>query len=351
MKEKNIKILALESSCDETATAILEFDINLNTKVLSDCVYTQQSEHYEYGGVVPEIASRAHLDKFDFLIKKALTDAKINFKDLDAIAATTGPGLLGGLLVGSMYGKSLALSLDIPFIPVNHLEGHALIANLTNKVKFPYLLLLASGGHCQFIKVTNFGEYEIVGGTIDDAVGEAFDKVGKMLGLEFPAGPKVEKLAQGGNPTAYKFPEPLKHKGLDFSFSGLKTSVRTEILKHENITEEQKKDIAASFQQTVINIVIHKIKAALKETNLNNFVLAGGVAANKSLRNELKSFCDDNNITLTLPEIKWATDNAVMIGYTGGIRFLDKKIDNKKASLNIKPVPRWPINSLEKVEL
>lgn len=346
-----MKILALESSCDETATAILNFEKNLKAEVLAECVYTQQKEHHDYGGVVPEIASRAHLDKFDFLIKEVLKKADIKFSDIDAICATTGPGLLGGLLIGTMYGKSLALSLNIPFIPVNHLEGHALVASLTNKVKFPYLLLLASGGHCQFIKVTDYGEYNIIGGTIDDAAGEAFDKVGKMLGLDFPAGPKLETLAKGGDYKKYKFPEPLKHKGLDFSFSGLKTAVRTEILKHESLNEKQKKDIAASFQYTVTNILIHKINSALKESNLNRFVLAGGVAANKSLRKKLEEFSSINNIELTLPEIKWATDNAVMIGYAGGIRFFDKKNPPTKQNLKAKPTPRWPISSLEKVEL
>ncbi|MCP4356198.1 MAG: tRNA (adenosine(37)-N6)-threonylcarbamoyltransferase complex transferase subunit TsaD [Proteobacteria bacterium] len=346
-----MKILALESSCDETAAAILEFNKDLDVKVLSDCVYTQQTEHQDYGGVVPEIASRAHLDKFDILIKDAISKADVKFKNLDAICATTGPGLLGGLLIGTMYAKSLALSLNIPFIPVNHLEGHALIANLTNKVAFPYLLLLASGGHCQFIKVTYFGEYEIIGGTIDDAAGEAFDKVGKMLGLEFPAGPKLENLAKGGDYKKYKFPEPLKHKGLDFSFSGLKTSVRTEILKHEILDEQTKKDIAASFQHTVVKLLIHKIKVALNETGLNNFVLAGGVAANKALRSELEIFCKDNNINLTLPAIKWATDNAVMIGYAGGIRYFDTKNPPSKLTLQAKPTPRWPLSELERVKI
>lgn len=346
-----MKILALESSCDETATAILEFDNQHNASVLAECVYTQAKEHFDYGGVVPEIASRAHLDKFSPLIEQTIKDSGLTYSDLDAIAATTGPGLLGGLLIGTTFGKSLALSLNIPFIPVNHLEGHALIANLTNKVEFPFLLFLASGGHCQFIEVKAFGDYEIIGGTIDDAVGEAFDKVAKMLKLTFPGGPKLEKLALNGNPHAYKFPEPLKHKGLDFSFSGLKTSVRTEILKHEDLTDEIRADIAASFQQTVVNLVIHKVKKALQETNMKRFVLAGGVAANKMLRNELEIFCKNNNIELTLPAIKWATDNAVMIGYAGGIRYFDKQIDANKQHLDAKPTPRWPLASLKRVEL
>lgn len=346
-----MKILALESSCDETATAILEFDEQHNATVVAECVYTQAKEHFDYAGVVPEIASRAHLDKFPQLIEKTMIDSGLKYSELDAIAATTGPGLLGGLLIGTTFGKSLALSLDIPFIPVNHLEGHALTANLTNKVEFPYLLLLASGGHCQFIKVKNFGEYEIIGGTIDDAVGEAFDKVAKMLKLTFPGGPKLEILAKNGNPLAYNFPEPLKHKGLDFSFSGLKTAVRTEILKHENLTEQLRQDIAASFQHTVVKLVIHKVKKALKETNMERFVLAGGVAANKMLREELEIFCKNHKIELTLPAIKWATDNAVMIGYAGGIRYFDKQNDVNKQHLDAKPTPRSPLAELKKVEL
>ena len=347
-----MKILALESSCDETAAAVLEFDEQDNAKVLSECVYTQAKEHFDYGGVVPEIASRAHLEKFDNLIKKTMDDSELKYSDIDAIAATVGPGLLGGLLIGTMYGKSLALSLDVPFIPVNHLEGHALIANLTNKVEFPFLLFLASGGHCQFIEVKDFGEYEIIGGTIDDAVGEAFDKVAKMLKLTFPGGPKLEKLAIGGDPLAYKFPEPLKHKGLDFSFSGLKTAVRTQILKHDGeLTEQQRKDIAASFQHTVVKLVIHKVKKAMQETGMERFVLAGGVAANKMLREELEVFCSKNNIELTLPAIKWATDNAVMIGYAGGIRYFDKANPIDYKNLEVKPTPRWPLASLKKVEL
>jgi N6-L-threonylcarbamoyladenine synthase len=346
-----MKILALESSCDETAAAILEFDEQQNATVISECVYTQAKEHFDYGGVVPEIASRAHLEKFSQIITKTMQDSNLEYSQIDAIAATVGPGLLGGLLIGTMYGKSLALALNIPFIPINHLEGHALTANLTNKVDFPYLLLLASGGHCQFIEVSDFGEYEIIGGTIDDAVGEAFDKVAKMLKLTFPGGPKLEKLALNGNKFAYKFPEPLKNKGLDFSFSGLKTSVRTEILKHEVLTDEIRADIAASFQHTVIKIVLHKIKKALDETNIKRFVLAGGVAANTVLRTELEEFCKQHNIELTLPAIKWATDNAVMIGYAGGIRYFDKNNNANKQHLDAKPTPRWPLSSLKKVEL
>lgn len=344
-----MKILALESSCDETAVAILDFNEQHQVKVLAESVYTQAKEHFDYGGVVPEIASRAHLEKFDSLIKKTINDANIDYQQLDAIAATTGPGLLGGLLIGTMYGKSLALALDIPFVPVNHLEGHALIANLTNKVEFPNLLLLASGGHCQFINVYNYGDYEIIGGTIDDAIGEAFDKVAKMLKLEFPGGPKIEKLAQNGDPKAFKFPEPLKNKGLDFSFSGLKTAVRTQILKHNELTEQLKADIAASFQHTVVKIVLHKTKAAIKQSGMKRFVLAGGVAANSLIRKELSKFCQKENIELTLPEIKWSTDNAVMIGYAAGIRLIGTK-KTQQDNLNAKPTPRWPLSTLEKVE-
>lgn len=335
-----MKIMAFESSCDETAVAIVEISDN-GTQIHANQIYSQFDEHVEYGGVVPEVAARAHLSYFDPLVKKALEEANMSFKDIDAFAATAGPGLLGGVMIGFMYAKSLSLAFNKPFIGTNHLEGHALTPHLTDDIDFPYLLLLVSGGHCQFIHVKDLGDYHTLGGTIDDAIGEAFDKVAKMLDLPYPGGPQIEKLAQKGDKNAYKFPLPLKDKGIDFSFSGLKTSVRQRILTEE-MTEQRKADIAASFQETVAQIIEIKAKRAIEQTAVNTFVVAGGVAANKLLRQRLENLCTQKGITFAAPPLKLCTDNAVMIAYAAAMH---SRI-GQFSELSMSARPRWPLEEI-----
>ncbi len=332
--------MAFESSCDETAVAIVEVNDN-GTHIHANQIYSQFDEHVEYGGVVPEVAARAHLSYFDPLTKKALDEANMSFEDIDAFAATAGPGLLGGVMIGFMYAKSLSMAFDKPFIGTNHLEGHALTPHLTGDIEFPYLLLLVSGGHCQYIHVKDLANYETLGGTIDDAIGEAFDKVAKMLDLPYPGGPQIEKLAEKGDKFAYKFPLPLKDKGIDFSFSGLKTSVRQRIL-NEDLDDQKRADIAASFQETVAQIFEIKSKRAIEQTGVNTFVVAGGVAANKLLRARLEKMCEEKSITFAAPPLKLCTDNAVMIAYAAALHSRMGKF----SELSMAARPRWPLEEI-----
>ena len=341
-------VLGLESSCDETAAAVVGFpDGGEQAVICANSVYTQHKEHLDYGGVVPEIAARAHIEKFDPIIANCLNEAGLNLTDINAFAATAGPGLLGGLLVGVSYAKTLAMTLNKPYIAVNHLEGHALTCHLTDGVDFPYLLLLVSGGHCQFINVTFAGKYETLGGTRDDAVGEAFDKVAKLLGLGYPGGPAIEKLAKNGNPEAYKLPIPLKDNSLDFSFSGLKTATRQLVndIKKESgqMNEQHLADVCASFQETVAQILTLKSKHALTNyPDVKNFVLAGGVAANKTLCGRLQSMCAQQDVNFSAPPLHLCTDNAVMIAYAGGMRFMA----GESTSLYGSATPRWPLEEM-----
>jgi len=335
-------VLGLESSCDETAAALVKLDGTGKGTILASKVYTQK-EHLEYGGVVPEIAARAHLEKMPLMVADSLKEAGLDWDDVDAVAATTGPGLLGGVLVGTMYGKSLALALDKPFMPVNHLEGHALTACLTNDIPFPFVLLLVSGGHCQYLMVEDLGEYTILGGTIDDAIGEAFDKVAKLMGFNYPGGPKIQRLAENGNPKAYDLPLPLRHDGLNFSFSGLKTAVRTHLEKTPKVTEQVMADMAASFQETCAKLLEIKTARALEQTKAPAFVLAGGVAANTLLRSRLEQLCHKKGVTFCAPPVNLCTDNAVMIAYAGARRLAA----GYKPDLASNARARWPLEELK----
>ena len=346
MNKKKIRVLGIESSCDETSASVVE-KTGSGVSVLSNIVKSQINIHKYYGGVVPELAARAHSDIIDKLIAKALGDAKLSFKQIDAIAATAGPGLLGGLLVGVVAGKTLAHYLKKPFIAVNHLEGHALSIKLEKSIDYPYLLLLVSGGHTEFTIIRNFNSYKRIGTTIDDALGEAFDKTARLLKLDYPGGPEIEKYAVMGNANRFKLPMPLiKEKNAHFSFAGLKSAVANIVAKHR-CTEKFKKDMAASFQATINKIIftktqnaIHEYKQTVKSKKSLKIVVAGGVAANKSIRNSLNQLGSIENCEFLFPSIKYCTDNAAMIALAGIERFERKKFNK----LNFKPRPRWPLD-------
>lgn len=334
-------ILAIETSCDETAVAIMAAD----GAILADQVLSQLDDHRPYGGVVPEIAARSHLDHLDSLIDAALNQAGLTLNDIDAFAATGGPGLIGGVMVGVMMAKGLALSLGKPFLAINHLEGHALTARLTDKVAYPYLLLLVSGGHTQLIAVAGLGDYRLYGTTIDDAVGEAFDKGAKMLGLGYPGGPALEKLALAGNPAAFALPRPMVGRpDCDFSFSGLKTALRQQIHKLGDQASAHAADLAASYQAAIADALADRCKRALQRFGQElgagcPLVVAGGVAANQTLRVRLHKLADEVGSPFVAPPMKYCTDNAVMIAWAAHERFAAGQRDD----LSFKPVPRWPL--------
>jgi len=329
-------ILGIETSCDETAAAI----VTDAREIRANIVLSQLTEHVAYGGVVPEIAARAHMEHLERIIGEALTTAKCRFEDLDAIAATGGPGLIGGVIVGVMTAKAIASVHKKPFIAVNHLEGHALTVRLTSELPFPYLMLLVSGGHCQFLVVHGVGHYTLLGGTVDDALGEAFDKVAKMLGLPQPGGPNVEKMAKSGNENAHHFPLPMKgREGCDLSFSGLKTAVRLAI------PGAKAEDICASFQKTAGECLIDRARNAIAMFHKHypsgrNFVLAGGVAANQKIRAMLLELLAEYDMTLTAPPPALCTDNAAMIAWAGFERFQLGLTD----ALDFEPRARWPLS-------
>ncbi len=333
-----MKILGIETSCDETGASV----VTNKREILSNVIFSQVDEHNKFGGVVPEIASRSHLNHIQEIVNQAILDAKISFSDLDAIAVTSGPGLVGGLLVGLMFAKGLSFSINKPLLAINHLEGHALTSRLTNDVKFPYLMLLVSGGHCQILVVEQVGKYQRLGGTLDDAVGEAFDKVAKMLGLGYPGGPIVEALSLNGNELAYNFPISMKGRpGCDFSFSGLKTSVR-QVIEKETLNPEVIANICASFQKTVSQILLDRLHNAIKlveHLSLKQLVIAGGVAANQYLFNKIHNAMLQYNIKTIAPPIKLCTDNAAMIAWAGVERFSLGLVDH----LDVAPRPRWPL--------
>ncbi|MFN7038911.1 MAG: tRNA (adenosine(37)-N6)-threonylcarbamoyltransferase complex transferase subunit TsaD [Alphaproteobacteria bacterium] len=337
-----LKVLSIESTCDETAVAI----INENKQILSHIVLSQLDEHRPYGGVVPEIAARSHMKYLSKLVEEALAKSELNFNDIDAIAVTGGPGLIGGVIVGVMFAKSMAFALNKPFIAINHLEGHALTARLTSDVEYPFLLLLISGGHCQFIIVESLSKYHLLGSTIDDAVGEAFDKVAKMLGLDYPGGPIIEKTAQYGNKLRFKFPKSIIGKdGCNMSFSGLKSAVRREIEKSAG-TDQDKADIAASFQYIVGEILKNRLKNAIEIYNKSYFnkalVIAGGVAANQYLRTELSILAKEHGFTLITPPVNLCTDNAAMIGWAA----IERLKAGYKTDFNFAPKDRWPLTEI-----
>ena len=338
-------ILGIESSCDETAASIVTENDNGNPIVLSSIVSSQIEVHKEFGGVVPELAARSHIEKIDSIVKKAIDDSGVEIKEIDAVASTAGPGLVVCLSVGLSFGKSFANSLNKPFIAVNHLEGHALSPRLNSKLNYPYLLLLISGGHSQFLSVQNLGKYKRLGTTIDDALGEAFDKTAKLLGIEFPGGPQIELLAKKGNPNRYNLPKPIFNKGgCNLSFAGLKTSILK--ISKQIKTEQEKFDVAASFQKTINEILYKKTKIAFNEYEKQNllknkkFVVAGGVAANKDIRNMLINLCKEENYKPIFPPIELCGDNAAMIGMVGLEKYKLKRFD----SFDHPAKPRWPLD-------
>ena len=338
-------ILGIESSCDETAASIISENNRGNPIVLSNIVSSQVDVHKEFGGVVPELAARSHIEKIDMIVQKAIDESGININELDAVASTAGPGLIVCLSVGLSFGKAFAASLNKPFIAVNHLEGHALSPKLNSKLDYPYLLLLISGGHSQYLCVKNLGQYKRLGTTIDDAIGEAFDKTAKLLGIEFPGGPQIEVLAKKGNPNKYNLPKPIFNKGgCNLSFAGLKTAI-LKIAKNIK-TDQEKFDLAASFQKTVTEILDKKTRIAFAEfeKQINpkekKFVVAGGVAANKDIRNMLVNLCKDENYEPIFPPIELCGDNAAMIAMVGLEKFKLKEFDN----LDYPAKPRWPLD-------
>lgn len=324
MKKQNIYLLAIESSCDDTSAAVL-----CNDSTLSNVVATQKI-HEEYGGVVPELASRAHQQNIVPVIHQALAKANIDKNQLSAIAFTRGPGLMGSLLVGTSFAKSLSLGLGIPLIEVNHMQAHILAHFISEegfeKPTFPFLAMTISGGHTQIVLVRDYFDMEILGETLDDAVGEAFDKSAKILGLPYPGGPLVDKLAKLGNPLAYTFPRP-KVKGLNFSFSGLKTSIlyfiQREVAKDPNFLEDNKEDICASIQYTIVGILMDKLKKAVKQTGIKQVAIGGGVSANSAIRSALKDAETSLGWKTYIPKFEYCTDNAAMIGIVGYLKYLD----------------------------
>ncbi len=343
--KKDLTFLGIETSCDETAASVVRQDRDGNIKILSNVISSQVNEHLKFGGVVPENAARSHAEKIDIIIKKAMEDSKCEFTELDGVAATAGPGLLVCLMVGLSAGKSIAGILKKPFLAINHLEGHALTPRIFNKVEFPYLLLLVSGGHTQFLIVDGIGKYKRIGTTIDDALGETFDKTAKMIGLEFPGGPKIEKLAENGNENTYVLPRPiLNHPGCNLSFAGLKTAILQ--LSSKIKSEKDKENLAASFQKTINEILNVKCKSAMNEFSSTHkkskkiFVISGGVAANKSIRNNLDQLSKEMGFENFFPPIKLCSDNAAMIAWAGIERFKNGIEDN----LNVLAKPRWPLD-------
>ena len=342
-------ILGIETSCDETAVSLIQDDEGGVPKILSNVISSQFDIHKEFGGVVPELAARSHLEKISLIAKKALKESGISLNKVSAVAATSGPGLIVCLTVGLNFGKAMAASLNVPFIGVNHLEGHALSPKLHSKLNYPYLLLLISGGHSQYLIVSGLGKYNRIGTTIDDALGEAFDKTAKLLGIEFPGGPKLEKFAKKGNPNKFDLPKPILNRGgCNLSFAGLKTAILKITKKIK--TEQEKFDLAASFQKTIEEILYVKTKKAFQEfkelncSDKNNFIVAGGVAANKGIRNKLIKICDENNFRPVFPELKLCGDNAAMIAMVGLEKYKMKRFDR----LDLPASPRLPLDESAK---
>ncbi len=344
----NLLVLGIETSCDETAVAI----VNGARTILAHNVLSQIDDHAEYGGVVPEIAARQHISGLDHLIRKTLVEADKSIDDMDAIAATTGPGLVGGLMVGVMTAKAIAASAGKPFVAVNHLEGHALTARLVEEIAFPYLLLLMSGGHCQLLAAYGVGNYERLGSTIDDAAGEAFDKTAKLLGLPYPGGPAVETAATDGDPNRFNLPKPLLGRpGCDFSFSGLKTAVRRTaeacVAERGALYPDDRADICAGFQQAMGDCIADRLENAVDAFRAKvgdgtlPLVVAGGVAANQYLRSRIKGIAAKNDLTFHAPPLSLCTDNGAMIAWAGLERLaLDPLIDDR----DVAPRPRWPLD-------
>jgi N6-L-threonylcarbamoyladenine synthase len=339
-------VLGIETSCDETAAAVVRGNAPGPGKILSNIVFSQVEEHRAYGGVVPEIAARSHVEMLDSIIDRALRESRLALSQFDAVAATAGPGLIGGVMVGLTMAKAVAMAADKPLIGINHLEAHALTARLTEGIAFPFALLLVSGGHCQLLAVEGVGRFRLYGTTIDDAVGEAFDKAAKLLGLSYPGGPAIEELARLGNPRVFALPRPmLGRDNADFSFSGLKTAVRQAIRAAEI---DNPADLAASFQQAVIDVLVDRTCVALRRFRTEfqapccTLVVAGGVAANAALRNALTALCTEENFAIAIPPPKLCTDNAAMVAWAGIERCKTGTFD----ALSLAPRARWPLQDM-----
>ncbi|MDR2777695.1 MAG: tRNA (adenosine(37)-N6)-threonylcarbamoyltransferase complex transferase subunit TsaD [Rickettsiales bacterium] len=354
-----MNILGIETSCDETAMSIIDG----TGKILSHCIVSQIDIHKEFGGVVPEVASRNHLDVIDLVFLKTLADAGLEANDLDVVSATVGPGLIGSVIVGTVFAEALSSILGKPFVAVNHLEAHALTCRLTDGLAFPYCLFLLSGGHCQILRVNGVGDYDKIGETLDDSLGETFDKVAQMLGLQYPGGPRIEQMAKSGDEHRFKFPRPLidgRNTGqvdgmkLNFSFSGLKSAIRREIgkiiggnLSGEQIGSISKKtieDVSASFQRTVVEILSDRLQNVISlDRSIDTFVVAGGVAANQYIKDKLRAVCLENGCRLVVPPIGLCTDNGVMVANAAleryGMGFID--------SLGVIPRAKWELEELK----
>lgn len=341
-----MRILGIETSCDETGIAVYDDEQGL----LSHELYSQVKLHADYGGVVPELASRDHVRKIIPLIEKAMVDANTQPSDIDGVAFTQGPGLVGALLVGSSVGRSLAYAWNVPAVGVHHMEGHLLAPMLEESApEFPFVALLVSGGHSMLVKVEGIGQYEVLGESIDDAAGEAFDKTAKLLGLDYPGGPLLAKLAEKGEPGHYKFPRPMTDRpGLDFSFSGLKTfaanTIRGADLSDDN-AEQTKANIAYAFQEAVVDTLIIKCKRALKQTGMKRLVIAGGVSANTMLRDQMKTLMETLNGDVFYPSLAYCTDNGAMIAYAG----MQRLKAGETLALSSQAKPRWPLDTLSAI--
>ncbi|MEF1206079.1 tRNA (adenosine(37)-N6)-threonylcarbamoyltransferase complex transferase subunit TsaD [Photobacterium damselae] len=338
-----MRILGIETSCDETGIAIFDDEKGL----LAHELYSQVKLHADYGGVVPELASRDHVKKTIPLVKAALKSAGLTPADLDGVAYTAGPGLVGALLVGATIGRSLAYAWDLPAVAVHHMEGHLLAPMLEeNAPEFPFVALLVSGGHTMMVEVKGIGEYQILGESIDDAAGEAFDKTAKLMGLDYPGGPLLSKMAENGTPGRFSFPRPMTDRpGLDFSFSGLKTFAANTIRSNGD-DEQTRADIAFAFQEAVVDTLAIKCKRALKQTGLKRLVIAGGVSANKYLRQELEKLMKGMKGEVFYPRTEFCTDNGAMIAYAGMQRLKNKEL----MDLGVKAFPRWPIDQLKPID-
>lgn len=335
---KRLRILGIETSCDETGVAIYDSKLGL----LAHTLHSQVKMHAEYGGVVPELASRDHIKNITPLVTQALAEANTPTDAITGIAYTQGPGLVGALLVGAGFAKALAYAWQVPAIGIHHMEGHLLAPFLDQQhPEFPFLALLVSGGHTQIIQVTDIGRYTILGESLDDAAGEAFDKTAKLLGLDYPGGPLLAEMATKGTPNKYNFPRPmLDRPGLDFSFSGLKTHALN-VIKKTELTPQNKADLAWAFEDAIVDTLVKKCARAIDQTGINDLIIAGGVGANKTLRTRLNAFAAANNVKIFYPRLEFCTDNGAMIAYAGYERFKRGCLDSNW-EINVKP--RWPLN-------
>ena len=347
---ETLTILGIESSCDDTAAAVLRQDGNGDTEILSNVVFGQNDLHAAFGGVVPEIAARAHAEKLDVAVQDALGESGVALHEIDAIAVTAGPGLIGGVMSGVMCAKGLSAALNIPLVGVNHLAGHALTPRLTDQIEFPYLMLLVSGGHCQFLMAHGPDRFSRLGGTIDDAPGEAFDKTARLLGLPQPGGPSVQEEAKSGDPKRFAFPRPLLDRpGCDLSFSGLKTALLRArdalVAEKGGLTTQDRADLCSSFQAAVVDVLCKKTARALaiyleENPSTPTLAVAGGVAANEAIRAGLLDLCAQHNVAFTAPPLKLCTDNAAMIAYAG----LELYKSGHRDDMTLAARPRWPLD-------